>query len=94
MKLPTPVCGVPSTMRPRIQMPISLYFRAGEISWNGNANEPATKKQLESAIDKSRGHCLPNGILPALDPGDVVVLSEGVYWLDRDWKILPISKSI
>ena len=42
---------------------------------------------LQEAIAKSAGEYLPNGIMPSLTPGEVVILAEGEYWITRDWKL-------
>jgi hypothetical protein len=84
---PIPQFGIPAVVRPNIGMPITLYLHLQDgINWNGRG-EPATKAQLEKAIDQCRGQHIPNDLLPALDPGDVVVLADGVFWIDRDWNV-------
>lgn len=82
--LPIPVFGVPSRVEPRLNMLIDLYWNNRDgINWE--RGEPATKVALEQAIDECRGRRLPNELLPALDPGDVLVLAEGVFWIDKNW---------
>ena len=82
--LPIPVCGVPSNVSPCIEMPIELYWNNRDgINWE--RGEPATKASLEQAIDECRGRHLPNELLPSLSPGDVVVLHDGIFWIDRNW---------
>lgn len=76
-------------MRPRVEILVTLFCRAGQINWS--EGELVSKIQLEAAIEKSGGLRLPNGILPALSPGDVVALLDGTYWIDRDWNVIPIQ---
>lgn len=86
--LPRTVCGVPATVKPNLAMPITLYCnREGEINWD--SGRPVSKLDLEQAIVASRGLYLPNHFLPALTPGDVVVLLDGVFWIDREWQLQP-----
>lgn len=87
---PIPVCGIPKNLNPRLQVPITLYWHHSDgINWD--RGEPVSKAQLSEAINRSRGLHLPNEILPALDPGDVIVLSDGTYWIDRVWVLQPVS---
>lgn len=88
---PLPVAGTPVSVSPNLQMPIPLYWVHDEgINWT--RGESVSKAQLEEAINRSGGQRLPNGILPALSPGDVVVLVEGIFWIDRDWIVQPIPE--
>lgn len=89
---PLPVAGTPASVSPNLQMPIPLYWKHDEgINWS--KGEAVTKAQLEQAITQSKGQQLPNGILPALDPGDVVVLQDGDFWIDRNWLLQPVDVS-
>ena len=49
------------------------------------------KMPIEDAISQSLNQKLPNGLLPALDPGDVLILAEGEFWINCDWKILALK---
>lgn len=88
-KQPIPVFGVPRNVRPVPQIKIPLWWHTIEgINWN-ELGKICTVKQIEDAIFQSRSQRLPNGLLPALDPGDVVILAEGEFWITREWKIEP-----
>lgn len=90
-KQPLPVFGVSQKVHPVPQIKIQLWWHASEgVNWNG-IGEVCTLKQIEDAISQSAGQRLPNGLLPALDPGDVLILAEGEFWINRDWKILAQS---
>lgn len=90
MNRPIPVFGVPSCVKPRRHMYIDLYWNTQDgINWD--RGEKVSKAQLEVAIKQSAGRRLPNDMLPALDPGDVVVLKEGIFWITRDWQIIPLA---
>lgn len=70
-----PVFGVPRNVRPVPQIKIPLWWHALDgIGWK-ERGEVCTKTQLEDAILQSAGQYLPNGLLPALDPGDVLILA-------------------
>lgn len=89
---PIPVRGIGTTVKPNLQMPIRLFWEALEgINWD--KGEPVSKAQLEEAISRSAGLHLPNEILPALDPSDVLVLRDGIFWIDRDWILQPLSEA-
>ncbi len=89
---PIPVCGIQESVSPRLEMPIPLYWdHIDGINWS--KGEPVSKAQLSDAIIRERGLRLPNDILPALDPGDVVILSDGTFWIDRDWMLQPVSQT-
>lgn len=91
--LPIPVFAVPTNVKPIFQVPISLWFDEKEgINWN-QLGVKATKSQLVSCIKKCGGRRLPNEILPALDPEDVVILQDGIFWIDRDWELKTIDLS-
>ncbi len=78
---PIPVFGVPRNVRPVPQIKIPLWWHALDgIGWK-ERGEVCTKTQLEDAILQSAGQHLPNGLLPALDPGDVLILAEGEFWI-------------
>lgn len=91
MNRPIPVCGVPATVRPATEIPIRLCWDARRegIIWGGG--EPVSKAEVETAINLSRGHYLPNGILLSLRPDDVLVLSDGIFWIGRDWLLQRIE---
>jgi hypothetical protein len=75
MKHPISVCGVPRNVSPHSHLKIPLWWHSIEgINWS-KLGEVCTKAQLEDAISQSAGQHLPNGLLPALDPGDVLVLA-------------------
>lgn len=83
--------GIPEIVRPKVQMPIPLYLDLKDgINWNERGN-PATKADLEAAIDRSRGYWIPNEFLPSLAPGDVVILIEGQFWIDRGWNLISLA---
>ena len=86
---PIPVFGVPRNVHPVPQIKIPLWWHTIEgINWN-ELGKICTLKQIEDAIFQSQNQRLPNGLLPALDPGDVVILAEGEFWITREWKIEP-----
>lgn len=89
---PIPVFGVAASVTPRLHMAIPLLRNSeGIINWD--KGEPVSKAQLEEAINRASGLHLPNEILPALDPGDVVVLADGIFWIDRDWILQSLSEA-
>ncbi|NEQ64988.1 MAG: hypothetical protein F6K21_05700 [Symploca sp. SIO2D2] len=76
--------------------PINLYFDKSRQSVhfkNSVNDEPATLKQLKDAINNSRGLRLPSHSLCALEPGEVVVVKEGVYWITKYWFLVPFRES-
>ncbi|MGG6295238.1 hypothetical protein ACQ4M4_12685 [Leptolyngbya sp. AN02str] len=88
---PIPVTGVSSGVCPNNAMPIALYWHAHEgINWS-KLGAPATRQQLLDAIALSAGFRLPNELLPALCPGDVVVLADGTFWISRNWQVEAIA---
>lgn len=90
MNKPIPISGVVARLvRPIIEMPISLYFDP-KLGINWESGTLATKLELEQLIVKSSGEILPNGFLPSLCPGDVVVLKEGKFWITTNWEVKPL----
>ncbi|MCC5640280.1 hypothetical protein LC593_31495 [Nostoc sp. CHAB 5844] len=90
---PIPVFAVPASVNPVFQMPIGLWYSVQKgINWE-HVGQPVTKLQIQNGIKKSSGRKLANEILPALDPGDVVVLQDGIFWIDRDWVLQAIDLS-
>ena len=47
----------------------------------------ARQKILETNIIQP----LPNRWLPALNPGDIVLLEEGLFWLEQDIELIPLT---
>ena len=90
MNHPLPASGMRIT-EPILEMPISLYWQH-DLGINWWSGEPVTIAQLEDAIEKSSGQRLPNDLLPSLAPGDVVLLKEGRFWIDPEWKIKPLNE--
>lgn len=87
---PIPVFGVPLKVIPDLTEPIYLYWHDLEgLNWD--KGRPAKREELELAIERSRGQRLPNNFLPALDPGDVVILEDGIFWIDSEWKLQSVS---
>lgn len=87
--LPRSIFGVPAIVKPNKAMFIPLYCdREGRINWD--TGRPVSRIELEEAITASGGSYLPNHILPALDPGDVVILLDGTFWIDRKWQLQPL----
>jgi hypothetical protein len=72
-------------------MPIPLYWRH-DLGINWMRGELVTIAQLEDASAKSSGQRLPNDLLPSLAPGDVVLLKEGRFWIEPEWKIKPLNE--
>jgi hypothetical protein len=90
--VPIPVFGVPLEVKPDRFRHLKLYWHPQEgINWV--VGQIASKQQLEDAIAAAAGLRLPNDLLPALDPGDVIEIQEGTYWIDRDWKVLPLPST-
>lgn len=86
-KVPIPVFGETKYVRPARHMTIPLWWDAIEgINWRA-VGVKCTKIQLQEAIQKSAGQQLPNGLLPALAPGDVIELVEGLFWINANWEI-------
>jgi hypothetical protein len=83
---PIPISGVAQLVRPIIEMPIALYSDP-KLGINWQIGTVATKSQLEAAILISSNEYLPNGFLPSLCPGDVVILQEGKFWITTDWEV-------
>jgi hypothetical protein len=85
-----PVFGVPAEVIPDFLHPIYLYWHRLEgLNWE--KGKPARREELEQSIERSRGGRLPSDFLPALDPGDVVILEDGIFWIDRDWKLQAVN---
>ncbi len=92
-QIPIPVFGVPQYVNPQFHMKIPLWWHAVEgVNWN-KSGEICSLKRLEEAILQSADQHLPNGLLPALDPGDLVLLAEGEFWIDRDWELKLVPPS-
>jgi hypothetical protein len=90
--VPIPVFGVPAVVNPNRHLLIPLYWHPQEgINWV--VGQVVSKQQLEDAITAAAGLRLPNDLLPALDPGDVIEIQEGTYWIDRDWQVLPLPST-
>ena len=93
MSKPIPVFGVPKCIQPDLHIKIPLWWHPLEgVNWCGQG-EVCTRVQLEEAILKSAGCYLPNNPLPALDPGDCLILAEGLFWLDSNWKLCAVDAS-
>lgn len=87
---PIPVYPVPAEIEPDFLHPIHLYWHRQEgLNWE--KGKPARRAELEQAIECSRGKRLPNDFLPALDPGDVVILEDGIFWIDREWNLQSVT---
>ena len=92
-KHPIPICGISGTIRPRPEIKLPLYWHALEgINWAG-IGEVCTLARLQNAIARSADQYLPNGIMCSLNPGEVVILAEGEFWITRDWEVEPYSQS-
>lgn len=90
-EIPISVFGVPQYVNPQSYIKIPLWWHAtGGINWN-ELGEVCSLRQIEEAILQSANQHLPNGLLPALDPSDIVLLAEGEFWIDRDWALKPIA---
>ena len=85
---PLPIFGDRQSITPNTLMPIRLFY--WEEGVNLTFGQPATKAQLQRAIEVSAGRPLPNDFLPALDPGDVVILADGIFWVDSQWHLIPL----
>lgn len=92
VKHPIPICGISGTIRPRpeIKLPLSWHALEG-INWS-RKGETCTLARLQDAIQRSAGEYLPNGIMCSLNPGEVVILAEGEYWITREWEVKPYSR--
>lgn len=87
---PIPASGVaPSTVRPITEILIRLYWEPN-LGINWKFGDPVTKAQLELAIIRSSNQQLPNGLLPSLCPGDVILLQDGKFWITADWEVEPL----
>ena len=86
-KYPIPICGVSGVICPRPEIKLPLYWHALEgINWS-EIGEVCTLARLQDAIARSTGEYLPNGIMCSLNPGSVVILAEGEFWITREWEI-------
>ncbi len=91
-KGPVPVFGVSKYIQPARHMVIPLWWDAAEgVNWQATGVK-CTRIQLQEAIEKSAGQRLPNDLLPALSPGDVVSLAEGLFWINADWELCNVKE--
>ena len=92
---PIPICGISGIIRPCPEIKLPLFWHALEgIYWGDSGNGSiCTLSRLQDAIAKSAGEYLPNGIMCSLNPGEVVILAEGEFWITREWELQPLPVS-
>ena len=85
---PIPICGISGVIRPRPEIKLHLFWHALDgIYWGSSGEEVCTLARLQDAIARSAGEYLPNGIMCSLNPGEVIILAEGEFWITREWEI-------
>ncbi len=99
---PTPVFNIPDQNMTVSQIPIPLYMEEDEnrevdrINWK-KIGRLANKNTLEELIEVMLLICkkkdlpaiaTPNPMLSGITPNDVLILSDGTFWIDTNWKLL------
>ncbi len=99
---PTPVFNIPDKNIIVSQIPIPLYMEEDEngevcrVNWNkiGNlANKDSVAALIRVMLLICKAKDLPtiptpNPVLPGITPNDVLILSDGTFWVDTDWELL------
>lgn len=83
--LPIPVSKVPTD-----RMLIRLRW-TDQDGLNWSKGELATQEQFAACVSRSAGQRLPNKHLPALTPGEIIWLREGVFTITAEWTLDPFS---
>ena len=82
--------------QPIWQMPIPLVMDEDCICWPDGRDRDRTSKlsskDLRQAIVRSAGQYLPNEHLASFGPGDVVVATDGLFWITPDWSVAPLDE--
>lgn len=83
--------GIPT--KPIWQMPIPLVMDGDCICWPDGADRTPklSSETLRQAIARSAGQYLPNEHLASFGPGDVVVATDGLFWITPDWSVSPLD---
>lgn len=71
------------------QMPISIMVRDECLCWPG-AKDPRPKTSsddLRKAIAQAAGKHVPNQHLASFGVGDVIVATDGLFWITPEWKV-------
>lgn len=82
--------------KPIWQMPIPLVMDGDCICWLDGREKDRTPKlsseDLRKAIIRSAGQYLPSRHLASFGPGDVVVATDGLFWITPDWIVSPLDE--
>ncbi len=99
---PTPIFNIPDKNITVSQIPVPSYMEEDEngkvdrINWD-KRGRLANKNTVEEIIKAMLLMCetknvpslpTPNSILDGITPNDVLILSDGTFWVDTDWKLL------
>ena len=49
---------------------------------------------MKQAIARSVGQHVPNQHLASLGPGDVVIATDGLFWITPEWKVVPLPADV
>lgn len=73
-------------------MPIPLRWDGTCLSWPyGKDRKPsASSEDLRHQIAKSAGLEVPNCYLASFGPDDVVIGTDGYFWITPEWEVLPL----
>ena len=79
--------------QPIWQMPIPLVMDGDCICWphGGERSPKLSSDDLRQAIVRSAGQYLPNEHLASFGPGDVVVATDGLFWITPDWSVTSLD---
>lgn len=55
----------------------------------GEAKSALWHAAFKMRSPEARSEYLPNGIMCSLNPGEVLILAEGEFWITRDWEVQP-----
>lgn len=82
--------------KPIWQIPIPLVMDRDAI-WPADGRDRDRTPKLSSgdlrqAIIRSAGRYLPSPHLASFGPGDVVVATDGLFWITPDWSVSPLDE--
>ena len=79
--------------QPIWQMPIPLVMDGDCICWpDGRDRSPKlSSDDLRQAIVRAAGKSLPTKHLASFGPGEVVVATDGLFWITPDWSVTSLD---